>query len=166
MILADGLGMTLAEALPAGDFLPAHLVAELRTVFPSSTATALTALATGEWPNRHGVTGQWTHLPAIRTAAALLPFAARNGGRSLAERGVTIDQAFPVSPLIQRMRFEPLALYPESIATSRSSAYFSGGRHHGGYRRLADAIDLTLRRIESADGPTYTYIYTDRKSVV
>jgi hypothetical protein len=159
-VLADGLGMTLVEELPDSAFLAAHLATELRTVFPSSSATVLTALATGEWPGSHGVTGQWTHLPEIRATADLLRFAARNGGRSLAKLGVSVEQVFPLPSLVRRMRRDTLALYPEGVVNSASAAYFSGHRARLGYRTLAEAVDLLVARVGAADAPTYSYLYT------
>jgi hypothetical protein len=158
-VLADGLGMTLLEALPRSTFLAAHLATELRTIFPSTTATVLTALATGAWPNSHAVTGQWTHLPEIGGAGALLPFVARAGGRSLAQQGVTVEGAFPLPPILRDARRDLLALLPQWVANTRSSAYFSGGHPRRPYRSLTEAIDLLIARVEAADGPTYTYLY-------
>lgn len=161
-ILADGLGMNLVEALPSSAFLPRHLVAELRTVFPSSTAVALTTLATGAWPNRHGVTGQWTHLPEIRNAGALLPFTTRVGGQSLTELGITVEQAFPLPSLMCSARRDTLAVLPAPIADSLSSAYFSGRKARRGYGTLAEAMDIIIARVQEAEAPTYTYLYTPR----
>ncbi len=159
-ILADGLGMMLIEELPTGALLAAQFAAELRTVFPSSSATALTTLATGAWPNSHGVTGQWTHLPDIRATADLLRFAARTGGRSLARLGVTVEQAFPLPALMRGLRRDTLALFPEPVVNTISSAYLSGDRERRGYRSLAEAVDATVARVVAAAAPTYTYLYT------
>jgi hypothetical protein len=159
-ILADGLGMNLIEELPPESFLGSHLVAEMRTVFPSATAAAVTSIATGEWPSRHGITGWWTHLPEIESAAAILPFVTRAEGRPLTDLGVTTEAAFPLPSLMGAMRRDTLALFPNQIASSVYSAYFSGGRSRHGYRTLREAIDMTVARVATASRPTYTYLYT------
>lgn len=161
-VMADGLGMNLVEDLPQSAFLAKHVVGELRTIFPSTTPVVLTAVATGEWPNRHGVTGQWTHLPRIETAAALLPFASRNGGRSLAKLGVTVEEAFPLPPVLGAISRDTLMLFPSQIANSVSAAYFSGHRARCGYKTLPQAVDLILEMVRTAEGPTYTYLYAPR----
>jgi predicted AlkP superfamily pyrophosphatase or phosphodiesterase len=159
-IVADGLGMMLMDELPASGFLPTHLVAELRTVFPSSSATALTTLATGAWPNTHGVTGQWTHLPEIGATADLLRFAARTGAKPLATLGVTVEQAFPSPALMRGVCRDTLALFPDQIVKSTSSAYLCGDHARQGYRTLAEAMEAIVTRVGAADAPTYTYLYT------
>lgn len=158
-VLADGLGMDLLETLPPTAFLRARLAQVLRTVFPSTTAVALTSLATGEWPAQHGVTGWWTHLPEVGAAGALLPFVARRGGRSLTHLGVTAAQAFRLPSVLGRLARDTLAMFPAAIVDSISSTYFSGGRARRGYRTLADAADIVVARVGAADPPTYTYLY-------
>jgi len=161
-VLADGMGLNLVEELPASSFLAAHRVGELRSVFPSTTATVLTTLATGAWPNQHGVTGQWTHLSEIGGAAAILPFAARSGGRSLASLGLTVEQVFPLAPVLGRMKRDVLALFPSRIVNSVTSTYFSGGRPRFGYESLPEAAEAIVERVRTAASPTYTYFYSPR----
>ncbi|MFN8534403.1 MAG: alkaline phosphatase family protein [Dehalococcoidia bacterium] len=158
-ILADGLGMNLVERLPTSTFLGTQLAGELRTVFPSTSSVALTALATGVWPNQHGVTGQWTHLPEVEAAAGLLQFATRAGGRPLGNLGVSVRQAFPAPSVYSAMRRDVASYFPTSLVDSVSSAYFSGGRERVGYRSLPEAIDSIIGRVRCAAGPTYTYLY-------
>jgi hypothetical protein len=73
-VLADGLGMDLLEGLGGGLFLLDHLAAELRAVFPSTTPTALTSLATCEWPNRHAALGWDVYLPEVEAVATIIRF--------------------------------------------------------------------------------------------
>ena len=160
VIMADGLGLRMVEMTEPTSTLASHMVEELRTVFPSTTATALTTFATGAWPGQHGVTGQWTHLPEIDGSAAPLLFAARAGGRSLAALGLTVEQVFPLPAWMASLPRDCLALLPEDMVRSVSAAYFRGNQPRAGYRTLAAAIDCVARRIETASGPTYTYLYT------
>jgi hypothetical protein len=123
---------------------------------------ALTSIATGQWPASHGITGWWTHLPEIEAAATILPFVRRADGQSLTDRGVTPEQAFPAPPVMRAMTRDALALFPSHIAGSIYSAYFTGGRVRRGYRGFQEAVDIVLERLRTADGPTYTYLYTPR----
>jgi hypothetical protein len=161
-VLADGLGMNLLESSTEATFLSGRVVAELRSIFPSTTASVLTSLATGAWPNQHGVTGQWTHLTEIQGTAALLPFAARTGGRLLTHLGVTVEQVFPLPTLLARIPRDVCALFPANLVNGVSSIYFSGGRTRQGYETLHEAADLVVERIRSAEVPTYTYLYSPR----
>ena len=161
-VLVDGLGKRVLESLPDDSFLTTHLVADIRTVFPSTTAVALTSLATGEWPGKHGVTGWWTHLPEIGSTAAILRFIRRSDGRSLLDLDVTPETAFPIPTLMARTPREALAVFPENLAESVFSTYVSGGKERRGYGSLPEAIDFIAKRLRQARGPTYTYLYTHR----
>jgi predicted AlkP superfamily pyrophosphatase or phosphodiesterase len=161
-VLVDGLGLNLLEKLPAGSFLRTHLATELRTVFPSTTAVALTTIATCQWPGKHAVTGWWTHLPEVQSAATILQFVKRSDHRSLSYHGIPVDQAFPKPSVWSALSRDALVLLPERIASSVYSVYFSGGQPRRGYRSLREAADFTIDRIKSAIHPTYTYLYSSR----
>ena len=161
-VLVDGMGMNLIERLPPDAFLSRYLVAELRTVFPSTTAVAVTSLATGQWPNQHAVTGWWTHLPEIGAVATILQFVKRSDQKSLDWHGLTVEQTFPAPSVMSKIGRDALALFPQRIASGVYSTYFCGGKPRRSYRNLQEAVDITVRRVRSADQPTYTYIYTSR----
>ena len=161
-VLADGVGLSMMERLPPDSFLLTHLAAEITTVFPSTTAAALTSLATGEWPTRHAATGWWTHLAEIGSAAAILPFTRRSDRRPLTELGVTPEQAFPVPPMALGRGRDCLALLPERIADSVYSTYAAGANERRGYKSLRQAVDAIVERVRNSGGSTYTYLYTDQ----
>ncbi len=158
-VLVDGLGMNLVERLPRDAFLRKHLVMELRAVFPSATAAALTTLATGLWPNQHAVPGWWTYLDERAITATMLPFVERFSGRSLSDFGVRSEDAYPVRSLVARYRSEPRAYYPQPISGSVYSRYVTGGAEHVPYTSLAAAVENIIARVCQAAGRTYTYLY-------
>ena len=162
LLLVDGLGLNLLEQRASTSTLRRLLATELRSVFPSSTASALTSLATGEWPAQHAVVGWWTHMPSLDAAAVILQFQRRSDGRLLHELGVTPEQAFPAEPLIARADRDTLSILPRELVDSPYSLYASGGSPRRGYASLHDAADVVLQRIRGARRPTFTYLYTPR----
>jgi hypothetical protein len=155
-VLADGLGMQLLEAMPAASFLWSHLYGALQTVFPSTTAVALTSLATGTWPARHGIVGHWVELPEAGTVT-VLSGALRSDGRQVEGS----DGLFLAPSIASAVARETLALLPAAIAGSAFSAYAAGGPRTG-YRSLNEAVDLAIEFVEAAVRPTYTYLYLSR----
>ena len=162
LIMADGVGMNLIESMPRSSFLLRSLQDELLTVFPSTTSVALTSLTTGEWPGRHAITGWWTHLPDLGSSATILQYTARNGGNNLLERGIDPKRSFPVSSIWSSIPADTQIMVPKSIAGSVYSRYFSGGRTTVAYTSLSEGIDRTIRRVQGAEGKTFTYFYTPR----
>ncbi len=158
-VMADGLGMNLIERLPADAFLRTHLVLEMQSVFPSSTAPAVTSIATGCWPAEHGVPGWFTYLPDNDLIAAILPFIERFSKRPLGELGVTTDTAFPKDSWLPRFEYDTLCYNPAHLVGSVYSNYLSGGALQQPYEHLSAAVDQIAARIKSAAAPTYTYLY-------
>ncbi len=156
LVLVDGMGMHLVDRLPPADPLRAALAMELQTVSPSSTAPALTTLATALPPAQHAVPGWWTYLPDPGVTATILPFAGR-----FSEKSLEIDPrtAFPAPVMPSRYRRSCFWVAPKTISGSVYSRYSSGDAPHSGYQSMTIAVATIERRIAAADGPTYTYFY-------
>ena len=162
LVLIDGLGINLLESLPADSFLRRHIWEQMQTVFPSTTAVALTSLATGEWPQDHAVTGWWTHLPALGSSATILSYTARGNNQSLLKSGIQPETTFPAQSAWKSMPRDVLAVVPKAIAGSVYSNYFAGGRKTVGYESLANGVNSAAKHISESDGKTFTYLYSSR----
>lgn len=162
LALVDGMGMNILETLPEDSFLRRHLREQMQTVYPSTTAVALTSLTTGEWPQDHGVTGWWTQLPALGSAATILSYTARSNNQDLLKRGIQPEAVFPVESLWKRVPRDVRLVVPKAIVGSVYSGYFSGGRETVGYESLSNGVDLTVKHISESEGKTFTYLYSSQ----
>jgi hypothetical protein len=160
LVLVDGLGMNLVEREKPESFLRRHLRMELQSVFPSSTAPALTSIATGTWPSEHAVPGWYTHLPTAGITATILPFVERYAKKDARKLGVTPGDAFPVPAIAAGITRKQLRVMPKRIDGSVYSNYSSGGSASVGYRSLGAAVDAVCDFILTSNSPTYTYLYT------
>ena len=159
VVAADGLGMAIVESLDAGGFMRRHVAASLQTTFPSTTATAFTSLATGQWPNRHAALGWFTYIPDIDAVSTIIPFVRSVDGISLSDLGVTVDKALPVASHAASVDRPLLSLLPSAFADATFSGYISGGRPRTGYDSPEEAVASIIAAVLSASGPTYTYLY-------
>ena len=150
---------TLEQSCRATPSCGASLAAEITAVFPSTTATALTTLATGEWPARHAVTGWWTHLPDIDGDATILEFTRRSDGRPLEELGVRPDRAFPAPPIAPPAERDVMAVVPNAIASTVFSTYSFGEERTTGYDDVREAGQVAVSRALRGGGRTSTYLY-------
>src|SRR5215218_9156914 len=149
----------MSSRLPKESFLARHYKMTLNATCPSTTACALTSVATANYPNRHGITGWFTHLPEHGITILPLPFVERFTRRPLTERGLRPEDIIPLSAIESRMSHEPLTLLPAPIMDT-SYARFSRGHTRGlGYTSVAHAVDGIIARVNSANGPTYTHLY-------
>ena len=160
-VLLDGLGMNILPALPDDAFVRRSLKATIHSTFPSTTACALTSIATADWPNRHGVTGWFTHLPEQQLTAMILPFAERFSAQPLALRGIKPQDVLPLPPILPEFRtHRPLTLSPSYIANTPYNVYCRGGTPALGYTSIETAVDSIVARVRaSAESSQRTYTY-------
>lgn len=156
--MLDGFGMPFVERQPPDGLSRRHLAMEMHTVFPSSTAPALTSLATGRWPAEHAVPGWWTYLPDAAITAMILPFHDRFSNANLDGR-IAPASAFPVPSLQRAYTRARLSVMPEAIAGSVYSRYSSGDGAFSGYASLTAAVERIAGHVRESAVPTSTYFY-------
>jgi len=160
-VLADGLGTHFIEdELGAESWLAQHLVQPIRSVYPSTTSAAITSLATGCWPGTHSVAGWWNYLPQLGEPIVVLPFLRLSDGARLdTSTDLTVADAIPLPPLMQRMTRDAALFQPRAIVDSAYSTYLGGNAERIPYGNLSEAVSGIARRIRSAARPTHTYWY-------
>ena len=158
-VLADGLGLNLVDVLPPSSFLRKHGALELASTFPSSTAPALTSIATGLWPAQHGVPAWLVYLRERGLHTVTLPFTERFSGRPLGEFRLEAGDLFTCPPLWAALPGDTMLLLHQRIAGSAYTRYASGGRPILPYTSLSSAVEAICSRVRSAAAPTFTYLY-------
>lgn len=157
-VLVDGLGTHQVESLPESSFLRQCMVADLQTVCPTSTAPALTSLATGVWPAQHGTPGWFTYLPEHELTSAILPFVERYTKTPLSRFGIDLT-VFPCESMASAFIWHKTVVLPKAIAGSVYSSYLTPGAPQVPYESLQGAVDDIVDLVEVATANTYTYFY-------
>ncbi len=162
-VLLDGLGMNIVDRLDSGSFLRSSLKTTLVSTCPSTTACALTSVATAVWPAAHAITGWFTYLPEFGLTTALLPFIDRYTGEGLVHRGLHPAQVVSAEPCLSRVPRAVLNVAPHDIANSVYNVFTRGGTRGIAYHSFKNAIDQTIEHINAlsrrSSEPTYTAIY-------
>ena len=162
LVLVDGMGMT-ALADPGVADLRARVRLELDSVFPATTACAMTTVATGRWPAQHGVPGWWAYLAEHDLAATVLPFLERHSERKLRRYGVQAAEIWPLPSRFEEVTGNMQVHVPLVYLMSTFNRYLSGRCATRGYRSLRQAQRRIMRRLRSVSrrgaAPTITYWY-------
>ena len=159
-VLADGLGIDLVDALPRGSWLRSNMQRIIQAPYPTTTPVAISSIATGEYPSRHGITGWWTHVPKLNAPVTVFHHVRATDEVSLDDLEVGIRDLCPAEPLIPRMTRDAALVMPAAIADSPFTRYMAGEAPRLTYGNHADAADRIGARILQAPGPTYAYWYT------
>lgn len=158
-LLVDGLG---DHFLTANRELAPNLwrdrVGQISSVFPSTTATAITTVMTGESATVHGMLGWFVRDEQSASIVAPLPMRLR-GCRSVPEQAV-IDRllrTMPLMPAAQRQTH--LVTLPELAQGPFSSFHAAGATVHA-YRELDELPARIGQAATMGTGPRYIYAYT------
>jgi hypothetical protein len=162
LVVADGLGLDLLESMPAASYLWQHLAGALHTVFPSTTAVALTSIYSATWPGVHGITGHWMAGPGDVGPITVLPYTRRSDRADITSLGVATDEVFRAPALPGLGGRASLFALPERLLTGGFTDYSCGTAQRYGYHSLTDGIDAIASFVRAADGPTMSVLYSPR----
>ena len=159
LLVIDGLGMELLRSAGRDTVIASHQCAEMTSVYPPTTATAITSFMTGLAPQQHGLTGWFMHFRAIGTVTAVLPFVPRFGSRSLAASGVAIGSLIGGPNFFDTLKCSSSALLPEAIYDSEFSRLFGGRAQRESYTSLNDFAEKLSGYCAGGGEAHYLYAY-------
>jgi hypothetical protein len=156
-LVIDGLGDNYLRERGAGSALAGKRRAAMTTVFPSTTASAITTTYTARTPLEHGLTGWYTYFGEAGCVGAPLPFMSRGDLRPLQARGATPAQIFRSDGLFDALPVQSFVVTSRDIV---DSAY--NQRHCGTARRhpydsgaeMAVQIEAVVK-----SGPARKFVY-------
>jgi hypothetical protein len=157
--LIDGLGYNYLADAGRGGALVDHLAASLTSVFPSTTASAITTTFTGLSPAQHGLTGWFTWFSDVDAIAAPLPFRRRGDDKPLTELGFTPERLLDSPSLLDRLQGRSIVVSPRRIVDSDYSRHFGGGAERRSYDHLAELVQAIEAAVRSGPERKYVYAY-------
>ena len=171
LLLIDGLGWDHWSAYavqhqPFRHLADAGVVAPLTTIFPSTTAAALTTINSGLTPRQHGLPEWFVYFDEIDKIAATLPFTAmgEKGPDRLLDDGVDPRMLFDGEPLYPGLEAEGIRTFTfinESYARSTYSSLVHRGSTTVPYLDATDLMINLRSTIAETEGPAYFYVYWD-----
>src|SRR5437667_1189525 len=133
LVIIDGLGDHYLARRGAGGELARRRRASITSVFPSTTASAITTSYTGRTPLEHGLTGWYTYFSEAGCVSACLPFRSRGDMTSLAARGVSAEEIFTVPSLFGGLPVRSIVVTYRDIIDSHYNSVHCRGAERLGY---------------------------------
>lgn len=166
LLVLDGLGADwLARRSPDG-ILSGHLRGAIDTVFPATTASAITCFLTGDAPRGHAITGWHTYLRELGCVLSVLPGAPRYGGVSYRKAGIDPARLFGHVPLFDRIATPSVCVSPRDIARSDYNLAHLGRARLAPYRGLHGLFRKASQAVRRGRGPKYVYAYWPRLDAI
>lgn len=155
-LLIDGLGDAYLRREGGGGALLAHRRGALTSVFPSTTASAVTTSFTGWTPLEHGLTGWFTYFGETGCVAAPLPFHRRGDHARL---GVSPQRLFRAGPLADGLARRAIVVTYRPIADSPYSRHHAGRAERLAYENLEGLVEQTVGAVKSGPEAKFVYAY-------
>ncbi|MBI5728332.1 MAG: alkaline phosphatase family protein, partial [Candidatus Magasanikbacteria bacterium] len=167
--LIDGLGYAQLERwLPECPFFTRlqekNSLHQITTVFPSTTAAAVSTIHTGLTPQEHGLFEWRIYFPAIDDVAMTLPFTRRksDGDDSLAREGVSNQNLLQAKTIYETLLEKQIPAFVFKPKTFADSAY-SQRAHRGAttvtYINMSDMLANLVKKMTTIAGPAYYLVY-------
>ena len=156
-VIVDGLGDNYLMRQGKGGELARRRRGALTSVFPSTTASAITTSYTGCTPLEHGITGWYTYFGEAGYVAAPLPFRTRGDMLPLREKGFSPERAFTAKPIFESMQARAIIVSSAEIIGSDYNLYHCARAE----RRAYDSLERFVAEVEAAvkSGPERKFVY-------
>lgn len=136
LVVLDGVGIEQLRRHAPGGCLSAHRRAQLTSVFPSSTAPAITSLLTARPPSAHGTPAWFIHHDQPDCIVRSLPMDLRGDPASPAPAGLWSWRGW-----MSRVPDPCFAFQPDYICDSTYSRQSLAGAQRLGYRKPVDMLE-------------------------
>ena len=158
LLVIDGLGQRTLASHPASPNLQRHMLGNMTSVFPSTTASAITTFMTGLAPAQHGLTGWHMYLEEIDQTLAILPLTPRGEPSKMLPQALP-RRLFNHHTLYQQLDRECWVLAPQSITNSPFNAWHSRGAQSIAYNSLPEMFSRLADLLHEAEMPRFIYAY-------
>jgi len=156
LLLIDGLGDNYLRREGSGGALLAHRRGAITSVFPSTTASAITTAHTGWTPLEHGLTGWWTLFGEAGCVGSPLPFQRRGEKSPL---GVRTASVYRAPSLFDGLARRSIVVSQRAIVDSTYNLHHCGRAERRAYDKLEGMVEETVAAVKSGPDPKYVYAY-------
>ena len=153
LIVIDGLGYDYLTKYGKNSFLHKNLKGKITSVFPSTTAAALTTFSTGLAPQQHALTGWFMYLKEIGIVSVILPFISRAGGLKLSDGKIKYNDIYNEKSFFEDLKAASISIKHKAYIDSEYSQSTDKGAKklpfsnlNGFFRQINKALNSTKKR--------------------
>lgn len=159
LLIIDGLGHEYLKKNGKDTIFAEHQKDTITSVFPATTATAVTTFATGVAPQQHGITGWFMYLKELGVVSTILPFIPRFGGVSFGHLGINPRKILNQTTVFERIKAQSYHVAPKDIIDSDYTRAMSAGSQSLPYNDLPGMFAAIEQTIRSSEEQKYFYAY-------
>jgi predicted AlkP superfamily pyrophosphatase or phosphodiesterase len=159
LIVLDGLGYDYIVNNGKGTIFDQYLETKLTSVFPSTTAAAITSFTSGVAPKEHAITGWFMYFKEVGTASLVLPFCPRFSGISYEMNNIKPEQIFNFSSIYPELKRERYVITVKYIKDSPFNYYGLKEAERYGYTKLDKFSRLISKIVKKSKNKSFIFAY-------
>jgi hypothetical protein len=159
LLIMDGLGDNYLQRRGAGGELARRRRGAMTSVFPSTTASAITTTYTARTPLEHGLTGWFSLFGEAGCVGSPLAFTSRGDQLPLTRRGVTADGIFFSQPLFAGLTVRSFVITYHDIVDSVYNVWHCAHAERRAYETLDEFVAQVENAVKSGAGRKFVYAY-------
>lgn len=167
LLIMDGFGMSAWRRQQKEGFVKTMMskgsVRPITTVFPSTTAAALTTFGTGLTPQEHGLPEWFVYMKNVDAVVATLPFSFMHDDARETLRGrMNPRSLFNGEPIFRRLSeagVESHSLVSRALVGTSYTSLVHKASEKIGYSSASDMSTHLRRGVEAARRPSFFYVY-------
>jgi len=159
LVIVDGLGDSYLRTRGEGGEIARRRRGSITSVFPSTTASAITTTYTGLTPLEHGLTGWFTYFGEAGCVGSALPLRCRGDESPLRARGVASARFFRGASLFDALAVRPIVVTWRAIVDSEYNVHHCGRAERRAYDSLDGLIAETEAAVKSGSERKFVYVY-------
>ena len=155
LIVLDGLGYNYLMSHKS--YLAEHVKGRITSVFPPTTASAITSFFTGLSPKEHGVTSWFMNLSEIGVVGAPLRFSTRAGKINLDGCGLDLKDILNLEPVFKNMPVASYQVIKSGLEKSQYTINFKSKKIFG--EKKIKSFFSRINSIVSKNEKKFVYAY-------
>jgi hypothetical protein len=159
LLIIDGLGDNYLQRRGGGGELARRRRGALTSVFPSTTASAITTSYTGRTPLEHGLTGWFTYFGEAGCVAAALPFRSRGDMTPLRARGVLPERIYATRGIFASLPVKSVVVTYREIIDSEYNRIHCSGAERLPYDTADELVAQVERAVKAGGERKFVYAY-------
>jgi hypothetical protein len=159
LLIIDGLGDNYLATRGAGGELHRRRRRAMTSVFPSTTASAITTSYTACTPLEHGLTGWFTYFGEAGYVGSPLPFRSRGYNVSLSAKGFSAERAFTAPSLFEQIPLRSIVVTCQDIIDSEYNRRHCRGAEKRAYGSIDGLVAQVEAAVKSGDERKFIYAY-------
>jgi hypothetical protein len=159
LIAIDGLGFNFFQRHLKKSGLEKYLTGSVTSVFPSTTAAAMTSIYTGVAPLNHGILAWFTYFKELGVIGIMPPMLVR-GGKTLIKKG-SVDPAtlLSIEPLFDRIYARCFMLSPAEFILKPYNIVTVGRGQQVGFKTFGQMLERTSNIVKNQPGDNLVLAY-------